>query len=160
MSDLVYQSEHTGTKIDEAVSKVPTLEQQINDLDTELEKNSMQVMRVVRDLQLTGTQTLVFQREVKGLYCFGNINSTTRITFGATDKYGNMGAFTQSLQDNSFYGFNNHSFIIYSATNKATRFVVNFRGNEIDLIWSFGGDSIGAEGNVGLNIIAFFQEVH
>ena len=26
MSELIYQSIHTGTKIDEAVSKVPTLE--------------------------------------------------------------------------------------------------------------------------------------
>ncbi len=33
MSELIYQSEHTGTKIDEAVSKVPKLEQSINDLD-------------------------------------------------------------------------------------------------------------------------------
>ena len=30
MSDLIYQSEHAGTTIDEAVSKVPTLEEQIN----------------------------------------------------------------------------------------------------------------------------------
>ena len=33
MSELIYQSIHTGTKIDEAVSKVPALTEQINSLD-------------------------------------------------------------------------------------------------------------------------------
>ena len=32
MSELIYQSIHTGAKIDEAVSKVPTLEERINTL--------------------------------------------------------------------------------------------------------------------------------
>jgi hypothetical protein len=35
MSNLIYQSTHTGAEIDEAISKIPNLEQQINDLDAD-----------------------------------------------------------------------------------------------------------------------------
>jgi hypothetical protein len=36
MSNLIYQSTHTGAEIDEAISKIPNLEQQINDLDADV----------------------------------------------------------------------------------------------------------------------------
>lgn len=36
MSELIYQSTHTGAAIDAAVTKVPTLEAQINTLDAEI----------------------------------------------------------------------------------------------------------------------------
>jgi parallel beta-helix repeat protein len=36
MSGLIYQSTHTGAEIDEAISKIPNIEQQINTLDAEV----------------------------------------------------------------------------------------------------------------------------
>jgi hypothetical protein len=58
MSELIYQSIHTGAAIDAAVTKVPTLETLINDLDAFNTNARFKIGSITRDMALSGNQAI------------------------------------------------------------------------------------------------------
>ena len=94
MSESIYQSIHTGTKIDEAVSKVPTLEEQINSLAAEPTQYAI----------TPGTGiTLIYNRIIKRngfIYVVGVAKKTDGTAFAA-NVLATIGTIPSTLQPKS-----------------------------------------------------------
>lgn len=149
MSELIYQSIHTGSKIDEAVSKVPTLEAQINTL---VAKAKTVLISEPYNQTIKTTVNLGFRPRVVTI--FANILGTNFESDGVANatiqnvKYRAVSASNTSITPDATV------FFMYNSSNTLSG-VVTITDTGIEILWTLTGTLTGASGNRRLIISAY-----